>query len=402
MDIELENMSTCSALSITKLRKICQSMGLSTAGKKTALCKRIMSERAHLGLVRPELVGSGSYGCVYSPPIKCETPCTDKRCKNGVSKWMSQEKADNELLEYDNLELEEVDPEGMYHIRKPIQCKPNQEELAKVEDCSAVNDYDDSSLLIYDNGGIDLEKYISQGATLKQVLIGLKNIFKGVMVMNEQNRYHFDIKTPNIVVKDGIFRLIDFGLSKNVNKTGGIIYNDVFQNIYFAWGPEVYLLGLKNSSSVSPHHWISRAYKYMENKSISDITNQYYALNKFTVANVAKVLLDISMMSKKRQYETAIKWVDVYGMGTLLGYIAKYRYCDHSQWNKHVSTSTGEPYWINTKLGKSVWRLPTDGGVVHTQLVDFISTSHMLHPDPHARPTPRQLYDMYVRFVDTL
>ena len=80
------------------------------------------------------MIASGTYGCVYKPPITCQTPSScdisvnHERCKKGVSKLMSYKSAITEKKEHNKV----ISLLGnKYNLQSPLLCKPNEEELKK-------------------------------------------------------------------------------------------------------------------------------------------------------------------------------------------------------------------------------------------------------------------------------
>jgi serine/threonine protein kinase len=73
----------------------------------------------------------------------------------------------------------------------------------------------------------------------RKFLLGFANIFNAIVQLNNNDIYHADIKTPNIVMSaDYVFKLIDFGISFSN-------YNDlkpIFLKYYSYWPPESIML----------------------------------------------------------------------------------------------------------------------------------------------------------------
>lgn len=212
----------------------------------------------------PKFIARGSYGCVYTPPLRCKDGAhADKYNQEHVSKLMMTSEAIKQRAEFDklNLKSQDIDPEQQFHIGKPEMCQLGEPmNLENVRGCTnaldpitGMIDYRYNHLLLYKNGGESFGSVLKKFSDLparektdkrKEILIGLLNIFYGVYIMNSKGRYHLDIKPENIVVKDGKFRLIDFGLS--VTLTDDYSHNNVFAVNYTLWPYELKLL-------VQPH-----------------------------------------------------------------------------------------------------------------------------------------------------
>ena len=172
------------------------------------------------------LIGEGSFGCVYRPPLRCKTKSKITR-KKMISKLMTNEEAKEEVDEYEL--LKRIDPRNMYYLGPPQQCDANPTDVKKTKkDCSLLeenpdtNDYD---LLFYKDGGIDLdnfveehlEKYLVKNARAQtdKFFFNAHKLFLGIRHYINHAFLHHDIKPSNIVFdpKTYIFNFIDFGLS---------------------------------------------------------------------------------------------------------------------------------------------------------------------------------------------
>ena len=174
----------------------------------------------------PLFIGKGVLGCAFKPPIKCSTPCNDPRCKDDISrisKLMNKSHANKEMQIYSDLGLNQIEESSKYFIVNPYQCSPNENFKFNEKECPVK--IKSPSLLIYEDGGIDLYQYFKQNEYMKSkdkdhqfllILKGLLNIFKGIKVLNEHNILHLDIKEDNIVLgqENNNYKLIDFGNAK--------------------------------------------------------------------------------------------------------------------------------------------------------------------------------------------
>ncbi len=173
-----------------------------------------------------ELIGEGSFGCVYRPPLRCKTKSKVRR-KKMISKLMTNEEAKSEVSEYDL--LKKVDPTNIYYLGPPQQCDANPVDVKKTEkDCSLLDenpDTNDYDLLLYKDGGVDLDnfveehldKYLAKNARLQtdMFFFNAHKLFKGINHYINNKFLHHDIKPSNIVFdpKTHTFNFIDFGLA---------------------------------------------------------------------------------------------------------------------------------------------------------------------------------------------
>jgi len=192
------------------------------------------------------VIGSGGFGCVFDPPLKCLN--LRKRDKNKISKLMIEKYAVSEFEDITNIKekLETIPNYEDYFLLNQISiCKPDK--LTKTDlvhfkdECKALpknditkeninNSLDKLMILNMPHGGIPIDDYIYDNGSFNKIhilnikLIDLLN--NGIIPMNKKNIYHSDIKDSNVLVKNENnvikTRLIDWGLcveyEKNDNK----------------------------------------------------------------------------------------------------------------------------------------------------------------------------------------
>ena len=174
----------------------------------------------------PNFLGSGTYGCAYDPPIQCEDGETPE---NTISKVMKGNNAKREFKEYDI--VRDTDPEGIYTIGALRMCKPELSNK-KLQDylketCTPIqkSKLDDLSMLLLENGGMDLDRYIREvfnkmtnqqerALETKRLFVRFMDILNGADLFTMNEVSHRDIKLQNVVFnKDtGRTKFIDFGI----------------------------------------------------------------------------------------------------------------------------------------------------------------------------------------------
>ena len=128
------------------------------------------------------LIGVGSFGCVYSPPLKCvENNCVGDKCTHGISKIMTPENTTIELSNLKRLELDIVDPEQIYHISNPHMCTPTipEEELTRCnieKQQRGTPKIENPQQLIYENGGTDLYNLANYTSSIPDLTLKNKYI----------------------------------------------------------------------------------------------------------------------------------------------------------------------------------------------------------------------------------
>ncbi len=179
-------------------------------------------------------IGQGTYGCVYRPPLLCKDGTRVPPGK--VSKLMLHSVAKKEVKEYKI--IEQIDPENKYYPGKPILCKADPADIranVRTQECDVyANDPSPEkySLLFYDDGGVDLGKFVRSGldtyltqglspqAQTDMFFLNAHNLLKGLHMFAQNRFLHHDIKPGNIVFEPSTYKFmfIDFGLSTKSNK----------------------------------------------------------------------------------------------------------------------------------------------------------------------------------------
>lgn len=229
-----------------------------------------------------KVVGKGTYGCVYKPPMKCKGEVS--REKNTISKLMDKSEAVKEVKEVSF--IDNIDPDYEFHVKLQRICDPGipisgvdytiGEDGSVINTCPMLDDVlnqkgqsnimnslrnKDLKLVKYEDGGVNLATFIgSKTDSLKddterslfflKLFLSMENLFKGLVIMDRHEFCHFDIKLENIVIKPDnnmdseedtnsiddstLFSLkfIDFGMSRTFKD---IPTRSVFHNAYFAW-----------------------------------------------------------------------------------------------------------------------------------------------------------------------
>jgi len=217
------------------------------------------------------VIGSGGYGCVFKPALKCRNK---DRNESQISKLMLSKNAKTEyndivkFLPY----LKKIPNYQKYFLVTDITiCEPDDltgEDLESFDEkCKTlrkkgitertINEQSTLKKLEVVNmpfGGIDIGDYIDEEVLvsrrvnfkrLASLNESLLNVLKhGIIPMNEEHIYHCDLKESNILLgSDGNIRLIDWGLSCSYDgedKVPTVLdrrpfqYNVPFSNILFS------------------------------------------------------------------------------------------------------------------------------------------------------------------------
>ena len=184
-----------------------------------------------------ELLGQGSFGCVFKPALLCKSEKDTK--SNNVSKVYFNKSGKKEIKkEYDSNKL--IKKIKNYNIWAEIwfkKCTPPKYDIIlkkepEIEDCLLENNIDIDefnkvrSMLQGNYGGITLSEYLNLLLKKKtfsnpsnftnkfiDIMKSLETLFIGLKELHEHNIGHNDIKADNIVVDGGYCKYIDFGYS---------------------------------------------------------------------------------------------------------------------------------------------------------------------------------------------
>jgi hypothetical protein len=214
-----------------------------------------------------KVIGSGGFGCVFNPAIKCKG---QKRGDKTVTKLMKKKYVKTEfngIQKYKEM-LKGIPNYSDYFLVDGFStCEPDkldEEDLTLFDKkCSALKKMKITSKNVNDSlnklmalnmpyGGIDLGDYIDASKMDYKKLIKMnesliKLLKNGIVPMNEKNIYHCDVKDANILILEESeseatnnikARLVDWGLSvifKERNSIPKLLTNRPFQyNVPFS------------------------------------------------------------------------------------------------------------------------------------------------------------------------
>jgi len=169
-----------------------------------------------------KVIGSGGFGCVFKPSIKCNNSTTTST--NYISKLMLKKNAKEEIEEMKQymIILKLIPNYKKYFLIDDIEvCQPDiisEKDLTKFDsDCSALLKHGITKQNINDKlydlmainmpyGGVSVGTYVEKHhsfASLTKLHLSLIDLLQnGIIPMNKKDLYHCDIKSANVLVED--------------------------------------------------------------------------------------------------------------------------------------------------------------------------------------------------------
>lgn len=168
-----------------------------------------------------ELIGKGYAGCVFWPPMPCETGSS--RVKGNVKqvgKVVRLYKARRE--EWAANVFAKIDPEHTFTLPYNGSCTVSRKVLNKADKAlrchlTSVTDQD-LAQLVFAKGGWTLQDILDKGLTkqtFRSLFAGLDSLMLGLDKMSSSNICHCDVKPDNLLCFQNRLFLIDYGVVTN-------------------------------------------------------------------------------------------------------------------------------------------------------------------------------------------
>ena len=275
-------------------------------------------------------IGEGGYGCVYSPALNCKDYVHNG---NYISKFTTQTTAREEakMMEV----IDKLDPTGIFHYPlikvcdthfTPMKCDdcPSDDQFCQDTCCNIVGS---TTLLIYENGGEDLNRFSTRTAfmspvgsfkpeNMKSLYLGLWRLFFGLYVMHNNDYYHLDIKLVNITARvvnsETIVKYIDFGLMLK----GSDFQCHTLTPTYMIYPPEIILLTRDNRADfvdiIKSRFLELHGSVIWPNKSAT--STGYTQTIRDAIGSINQVMAELLPMTQKN-VRKIYKRIDVYCLG---------------------------------------------------------------------------------------
>lgn len=220
-------------------------------------------------------IAEGSYGCVFSPPLKCLN--NKKTTSSQVGKIFYSKDSMEEEKELAQ-KINKIDPNGKWTIPYYGSCFINVKATRQTDNIDKCNKYSKhipiTEQLIYKNGGIDLNhftnnfEFFKNNIFIDDLIPLFYNLLKGLKSLNEKQIAHCDIKPPNMLYDFNEFKLyiIDFGLTTPYNDISSFSNYNMLNHIYPYYPPEfkIYVqLIIHNKTNVNINDILENYTRYL-------------------------------------------------------------------------------------------------------------------------------------------
>lgn len=195
-----------------------------------------------------EYLGSGTYGCVFTPPLKCKDKTMNAKLRPGlVGKVFFYKNDFKEERDIMKTVSSKVDPKGDFTVKYVGDCeiaKPKKGALSGASPSGKCSNFRGTEhQILYPDGGMDIKTFVKQNkrspTKFLELFKGMAPVFKGLKVLHEKGLVHNDIKAANMLYNTQTKRaiMIDYGMMSSY-KTVYADFNDVNNATYMYYPPE--------------------------------------------------------------------------------------------------------------------------------------------------------------------
>lgn len=283
------------------------------------------------------IIGQGNYGCVFDPPLLCET-AIEKRGKRErvVGKLSDEADAKDEIIASTILsEIKNADEYFVLADSKsycdnivPLNKQPDKN---GIKQCGAVkySIFGNNDMVHYTMpfGGISIMRYFESQNRPFPVRKMITHILEGSALMTLNGYVHYDIHMGNILIdstKDYKPRFIDFGFSFSSYSIDNDTLDErwkVYNPSYPAEPPEITVItGLKNWHALN-----TTVLKVLKEKSPLKVAENSIGLSRNTQLKEFMKFWNTSVVCKKRDWVAFFRlyWpaFDAWGVGFIIMFI---------------------------------------------------------------------------------
>lgn len=291
-------------------------------------------------------IASGAYGCIFKPHLKC----SNKRYSGAVGKIFYEEKDHD----YEKKVLERVnklDPDHTFTLPLLDSCSTTNSSL---EECNGINTSHSHMQLIMPYGGkgldIILKKNLSS-SKFHKLFAAMEPLMNGLILLSNNKIVHQDIKLQNLLLKDKVIYLIDFGIMETHRS---VFKSSIIESNYPFFPPE--------------YKYFAKKHKTMDIFIASFLENFLYSFKiagkSYQLLHLIEDLLHVDMTKELKAIrpQRLPDRIDIYQTGIV--FLLMY-----------AATS-----YRNSFIEKFIW--------------------HLLHPDSTKRATPYEALKEYKEILD--
>lgn len=230
-----------------------------------------------------KFLGSGTYGCIFYPPIKCNNNIFSTQ--NGVGKIFADNK-ESDIEKNTGKKINSIDKNGDFTNPLIHSCKVSLANIIKNDtnkQCVHAKVNKDYEQLIYKYKGVDYSHFlrnVEYNLFDEKTVNYMLNLFKSVKVLQTNKMLHLDIKPENILITENDrLLLIDFGLARSFDEIYDIKKSHyLLEYDYHIYPPEfksfLAIKSLKKNAVMStigtssPKYfttWKKKIFRYMHN-----------------------------------------------------------------------------------------------------------------------------------------
>jgi hypothetical protein len=277
------------------------------------------------------IIGQGSYGCVFDPPLLCEEAVEAKKAGRMVGKLARKSDAKYELITASV--LSEIPKYKEYFVLPnlesycddviPLDDQPDKMGLAM---CQPIERYGSKDMVHYTMpfGGVSIMKFFETGKKLFPVRDMIIHALEGAALMTLNGYVHYDIHMGNILIEGSKPRFIDFGFSfSSYNITQATLDErwKLYNPAYAAEPPEITIItGLKNWYTLE-----GTVKQVVKEKPLLKSAENMLNLSRFTQLNEFMKFWRTSAVCKKKDWLGFFRlyWpaFDAWGMGYIIIFI---------------------------------------------------------------------------------
>lgn len=309
-----------------------------------------------------KLLATGSKSCVIHPNIRCNNNKYKKRNKKSISKIVFGDTSKEYSVREKNIndKIKRIPNYKKWALIYDELCKPPSfDESIKIDngiknclkeetfglhsgiDIKKKDIYDKNSImLIGDYGGITIGDYFkkefegvenikSLEAKFIKFVKKMENLFKGLYELNKYDISHLDIKQNNIVIQNGIFKFIDFGLSNEFKNADHFLkrsQNEFKTQRIYIWYPIEYIFF---SAEKKQLEYEKEKIKVIGINEFRNHMSMYHDINIFfgrnTSNDITSIIDGYLKLDKKKflnsDYHDLIKGIDTYSFGMLIPFL---------------------------------------------------------------------------------